>query len=304
MVTCLKSVKEPHAISSVEVPPATHALPRCPQDEGVVDFDDDGDRQHDKKRKTAKAGVEPGTRPQQVGSQAGVKGAASSGQLPGAAGKGRFQPQVRDSGVGAHQLPTNRQLKPGSMTQSKPGAQAGEMFMPPSAAATALTAAAVPIDKKRSKTAATADDGEAGSKPAKRRKNAAGEEGAVTVPVVEAVGAVGGAVGAWEALGLDSRMCQQLAFLKFEQPTRVQCAAVPPLLAGRDVLVRAATGSGKTLAYLVPCVHDLGSQVSCGGLFTQTSLSLSLSPSYSLPWAGSDKIQGCSGGFYFLRAAG
>ncbi len=43
----------------------------------------------------------------------------------------------------------------------------------------------------------------------------------------------------------------------FEQPTPIQSAAIPPALAGRDVLASAETGSGKTAAFLLPIMHKL-----------------------------------------------
>jgi ATP-dependent RNA helicase RhlE len=42
---------------------------------------------------------------------------------------------------------------------------------------------------------------------------------------------------------------------KFESPTPVQTAAIPPALEGRDVLATAQTGTGKTLSYLIPIVE-------------------------------------------------
>jgi ATP-dependent RNA helicase RhlE len=42
---------------------------------------------------------------------------------------------------------------------------------------------------------------------------------------------------------------------KFEIPTPVQTAAIPPALEGRDVLATAQTGTGKTLSYLIPIVE-------------------------------------------------
>ncbi len=65
----------------------------------------------------------------------------------------------------------------------------------------------------------------------------------------------------WSGLGLGAKLCEQLSSLQFERPTRVQRLSIPPMLAGRDVLVRAATGSGKTLSYLLPIIHDLAHQV-------------------------------------------
>ena len=44
---------------------------------------------------------------------------------------------------------------------------------------------------------------------------------------------------------------------KFEIPTPVQTAAIPPALEGRDVLATAQTGTGKTLSYLIPIVEML-----------------------------------------------
>ena len=45
--------------------------------------------------------------------------------------------------------------------------------------------------------------------------------------------------------------------MKFDEMTEIQQRAIPPLLAGRDVLGAAKTGSGKTLAFLIPAVEML-----------------------------------------------
>ena len=42
-----------------------------------------------------------------------------------------------------------------------------------------------------------------------------------------------------------------------QTPTRVQSYAIPPLLNGRDALVKSETGSGKTLAFVLPMLHSL-----------------------------------------------
>ena len=57
------------------------------------------------------------------------------------------------------------------------------------------------------------------------------------------------------ALGLDARIVDALAALGYEEPTPVQREAIPPLLAGRDVLGQAATGTGKTAAFALPLLH-------------------------------------------------
>ena len=43
----------------------------------------------------------------------------------------------------------------------------------------------------------------------------------------------------------------------FVQPTAVQALAIPPAIAGRDVVATAQTGTGKTLAFLVPLIESL-----------------------------------------------
>jgi ATP-dependent RNA helicase DeaD len=58
-------------------------------------------------------------------------------------------------------------------------------------------------------------------------------------------------------LGLDARLLESLSALGYEEPTPIQVAAIPPLLAGRDVLAQAATGTGKTAAFALPLLHRL-----------------------------------------------
>jgi ATP-dependent RNA helicase RhlE len=58
-------------------------------------------------------------------------------------------------------------------------------------------------------------------------------------------------------LGLDAELLKATRRMGFEQPTPIQRAAIPPLMAGRDVLATAVTGSGKTAAFLLPILHRL-----------------------------------------------
>ena len=57
------------------------------------------------------------------------------------------------------------------------------------------------------------------------------------------------------ALGLEPRLTDALATLGYEEPTPIQSAAIPPLLAGRDLVGQAATGTGKTAAFALPLLQ-------------------------------------------------
>ncbi len=59
------------------------------------------------------------------------------------------------------------------------------------------------------------------------------------------------------SLDLDPRVLTALTALGYEEPTPIQSAAIPPMLAGRDVLAQAATGTGKTAAFALPLLHKL-----------------------------------------------
>ncbi|GAB3595144.1 DEAD/DEAH box helicase [Angustibacter peucedani] len=58
-------------------------------------------------------------------------------------------------------------------------------------------------------------------------------------------------------LGLRPELLEALASLGYEEPTPIQWAAVPQLLAGHDLLGQAATGTGKTAAFALPLLHRL-----------------------------------------------
>src|SRR5437764_13768379 len=64
--------------------------------------------------------------------------------------------------------------------------------------------------------------------------------------------------GAFLALGLDPALVAAVASLGYEEPTDIQREAIPPLIAGKDVLGQAATGTGKTAAFALPMLHRIG----------------------------------------------
>ena len=62
---------------------------------------------------------------------------------------------------------------------------------------------------------------------------------------------------AFADLGLRAELVDALAGLGYEEPTPIQREAIPPLLAGRDLLGKAATGTGKTAAFALPLLQRL-----------------------------------------------
>jgi ATP-dependent RNA helicase RhlE len=59
------------------------------------------------------------------------------------------------------------------------------------------------------------------------------------------------------AFGLQPGLLRALDEMGFSAPTAIQTDAIPPALAGRDVLACAVTGSGKTAAFLLPILHRI-----------------------------------------------
>ncbi|HSL70797.1 MAG TPA: DEAD/DEAH box helicase [Longimicrobiales bacterium] len=57
--------------------------------------------------------------------------------------------------------------------------------------------------------------------------------------------------------GLGPELLRAVRELGFVQPTAIQNDAIPPMLAGRDLLACASTGSGKTAAFLLPILERL-----------------------------------------------
>ena len=61
----------------------------------------------------------------------------------------------------------------------------------------------------------------------------------------------------FSSLAIDAALLRAVKELGFLRPTPIQEQAIPPGLAGRDVLACATTGSGKTAAFLLPILHRL-----------------------------------------------
>jgi ATP-dependent RNA helicase RhlE len=77
-------------------------------------------------------------------------------------------------------------------------------------------------------------------------------------------------------LRLEPALLRGVTDLGFSEPTPIQRAALPPALAGRDLLASAMTGSGKTAAFVLPILQALSSRP------TGTTRALVLTPTREL----------------------
>ena len=88
--------------------------------------------------------------------------------------------------------------------------------------------------------------------------------------------------GSFASLGLDAALLRSLEDLGYEEPTPVQLEAIPPLLAGRDVLAEAPTGTGKTAAFALPIIQRLAARGILGRAGEGRTLALVLVPTREL----------------------
>ena len=61
----------------------------------------------------------------------------------------------------------------------------------------------------------------------------------------------------FRSLGLDDRIFKAIQEAGYTEPTPIQAAAIPEVLAGRDVIGIAQTGTGKTAAFVLPILTKL-----------------------------------------------
>jgi ATP-dependent RNA helicase RhlE len=61
----------------------------------------------------------------------------------------------------------------------------------------------------------------------------------------------------FSTLGLGPKLLQSITDVGYTTPTPIQTAAIPPVLAGRDLIGIAQTGTGKTAAFVLPILERL-----------------------------------------------
>ncbi len=85
----------------------------------------------------------------------------------------------------------------------------------------------------------------------------AGDRPADPLDTSGSVDAADSAGDGFAGLELDARLLRTIAALGYEEPTPIQREAIPPLLAGRDLLAEAPTGTGKTAAFALPMLQRI-----------------------------------------------
>jgi ATP-dependent RNA helicase RhlE len=64
----------------------------------------------------------------------------------------------------------------------------------------------------------------------------------------------------FHALGLDAKILRAVTDAGYTEPTPIQTAAIPPIIAGQDLIGIAQTGTGKTAAFTLPILTKLAAQ--------------------------------------------
>ncbi|MBI2766654.1 MAG: DEAD/DEAH box helicase [Chloroflexi bacterium] len=61
-------------------------------------------------------------------------------------------------------------------------------------------------------------------------------------------------------LGLSAEVLESINALGYEEPSPIQALAIPPMMAGRDVVAQAQTGTGKTAAFAIPIIERINTR--------------------------------------------
>lgn len=83
-------------------------------------------------------------------------------------------------------------------------------------------------------------------------------------------------------LELPEQLLRALAEDGYEEPSPIQAAIIPPMLAGRDVIGQAQTGTGKTAAFALPILAQLAADQDAGHKHPKGPSALILTPTREL----------------------
>lgn len=104
----------------------------------------------------------------------------------------------------------------------------------------------------------------------------------------------------FDSLGLAPALLSSLAKAGFSEPTAVQSAAIPPALAGQDLMVSAQTGSGKTAAFMLPALNRIAGKPAGKGTGVQV---LVLTPTRELAMQVAEATRSYGSNLKDLRTA-
>ena len=85
----------------------------------------------------------------------------------------------------------------------------------------------------------------------------------------------------FRSLGLDAKILQAVTEAGYTEPTPIQTAAIPPIIAGHDLIGIAQTGTGKTAAFTLPILTKLAALPPADGPHRRTRV-LVLAPTREL----------------------
>jgi ATP-dependent RNA helicase DeaD len=91
-------------------------------------------------------------------------------------------------------------------------------------------------------------------------------------------------------LNLRPELLKAISGLGYEEPTPIQREAIPPMMAGHDLLGQAATGTGKTAAFALPILERLAADRPATGGGKRTPMALVLVPTRELAVQVSEAI--------------
>jgi ATP-dependent RNA helicase RhlE len=97
-------------------------------------------------------------------------------------------------------------------------------------------------------------------------------------------------------LGLAAGLLAAVRAKGYETPTPIQARAIPPIMAGRDLLGVAQTGTGKTAAFALPILHRLASRPGRAGRRACRALVLSPTRELAQQIAASFRTYGAQAG--------
>ena len=101
----------------------------------------------------------------------------------------------------------------------------------------------------------------------------------------------------FDELDLDDSVLDGLEAMNFVETTPIQELAIPPILAGKDLIGCAQTGTGKTAAYVLPII----SQLSRGGYPQDAINAVIMAPTRELAQQIDQQIDGFTSEIFLVE---